>query len=85
MGIRVKAEASKDLSGRMVMGSESVQQALDISKSTLRRLVRREISSALPFPLPVKGLTGTRVNGWLRSDIEAWLEQRLAATRGVTK
>lgn len=85
MGIRVKAEASKDLSGRMVMGSESVQQALDISKSTLRRLVRREISPTLPFPLPVKGLTGTRVNGWLRSDIEAWLEQRLAAARGAAK
>lgn len=78
MGIRVKAEADKDLAGRMVMGSEAVQAALDISKSTLRRLVRGEISPELPFPKPAKGVIG-RNNFWIRSEIEDWLAARLAS------
>jgi predicted DNA-binding transcriptional regulator AlpA len=78
MSVKVKSEQSQGLEGRMLMGAAAVQQALDCSKSTLRRLVLGELSPEMRFPHPTRAL-GTRSNYWIRAEVEAWLAARLAA------
>jgi predicted DNA-binding transcriptional regulator AlpA len=72
-----KSEQNQDLSARLLMSSAAVMQALDISRSTLARLMRGQKSPDLLFPKPVPSI-GITDHRWLRSDIEAWLAARLA-------
>lgn len=51
-----------------------VERLTGFSVSTLYRL-----SKAGDFPKPVK--IGARASGWIAGEVEAWIEQRVAASR----
>lgn len=58
--------------GAIFLGTKEVCSVLRMARATLYRL----ISSGL-FPKPVK--LGFRRNGWLRSDIETFIANQIAA------
>lgn len=59
-------------SGAIFLGTKEVCAVLRLARATLYRL----ISTGL-FPKPVK--VGNRRNGWLRSDIETFIANQIAA------
>jgi predicted DNA-binding transcriptional regulator AlpA len=72
-----KQQDNTEVAARIFMSSTAVRAALDISASTLIRLVRGERSADVPFPKPTRAI-GTKRNYWLRSSIEEWAQARLA-------
>ena len=52
-----------------------VQDRTGLSRSTIRRWVARGL-----FPQPVK--LGENVVGWIEAEIDAWIRERIADTRG---
>ena len=58
-----------------ILRRPEVEARCSLSKSTLYELIR-----VGQFPAPVK-LSPNRV-GWLESDVQAWLEARVAARAG---
>lgn len=52
-----------------------VQARTGLSRSTIRRWVDRGL-----FPAPIS--LGERVVGWIEAEIEAWMRERIAQTRG---
>ncbi|MCY4645352.1 MAG: AlpA family transcriptional regulator [Gammaproteobacteria bacterium] len=52
-----------------------VQDRTGLSRSTIRRWVARGL-----FPRPVK--LGENVVGWIEAEIDAWIRERIADTRG---
>jgi predicted DNA-binding transcriptional regulator AlpA len=51
------------------------------SKSTIRRRLNGELSSATPFPRPFK-IGGMKINFWRIAEIRAWLDaEQQAGTR----
>lgn len=63
--------------GALFLGTKEVCTVFRFSRSTLYRLI-----DAGEFPHPIK--IGLGKNGWLRSDIDAYLNERIAA-RGVAQ
>ena len=59
----------------VILRTSAVLEVLSLSRTSLWRRV-----SAGDFPAPIKlGGPGTRAVGWLRADIERWLETRATA------
>ena len=52
-----------------------VQDRTGLSRSTIRRWVARGL-----FPQPIK--LGENVVGWIEAEIDAWIRERIADTRG---
>ena len=52
-----------------------VQKRTGLCRSHVHHLAKRG-----RFPTPIK--LGGRASGWLESEISAWIEERIAATRG---
>ena len=52
-----------------------VKSITSLSTSTIYRLASED-----KFPKPIK--LGIHSSGWLGSEVELWLEQRIAASRG---
>ena len=52
-----------------------VQNRTGLSRSTIRRWVARGL-----FPQPIK--LGENVVGWIEAEIDAWIRERIADTRG---
>jgi predicted DNA-binding transcriptional regulator AlpA len=51
------------------------------SKSTIRRRLNGELSSAAPFPRPFK-IGGMKINFWRIAEVRAWLDaEQQAGTR----
>ena len=59
---------------RLLRMSE-VQARTGLSRSTIRRWVARGL-----FPQPIK--LGENVVGWIEAEIDAWIRERIADTRG---
>ena len=59
---------------RLLRMSE-VQDRTGLSRSTIRRWVARGL-----FPQPIK--LGENVVGWIEAEIDAWIRERIAETRG---
>lgn len=49
---------------------------LSLSKPTIYRLIKRG-----QFPIPIK--LGSQAVGWLKKDVELWLEDRIAIRDGI--
>lgn len=54
-----------------------VEQAVGLSRPTIYRLIKRGL-----FPKQIS-LGGTNAVGWLASDIEKWISDSVAASKGV--
>lgn len=65
------------ISDRILMDAKTVQHVLDISRSTLLRLVGGERITATPFPRPFKPYGRTMY--WESAAIERWVAEQLAA------
>jgi len=52
-----------------------VEAATGYKRSTIYRLIKEN-----KFPAPVS--LGARASAWLESEIELWIKQRIAASRG---
>lgn len=52
-----------------------VQARTGLSRSTIRRWVRRGL-----FPQPIR--LGERVLGWIEAEVDQWMRERIAASRG---
>ena len=53
-----------------------VQTITGLSRTSLYRLIQLK-----DFPPPIQ-LTGARAVAWLQSDIDGWIEARIASSRG---
>ena len=52
-----------------------VQKRTGLSRATIYRLIKEG------FPSPI--CLGAQARGWIAGEVEAWMRQRIAATRGV--
>lgn len=60
-----------------VLKTPNVLSFLNIARATLYELIKNDPTFPRPFKL------GTRDNGWLRRDVESWLDTKAAAAQGV--
>jgi prophage regulatory protein len=60
---------------KAILRRAEVKRLTGFSVSTLYRLAKSG-----DFPKPVK--IGARASGWLAGEVEAWIEARVAASRG---
>ena len=67
-------EGDPDASPRILRMSE-VEARTGLSRRTIRAMVARG-----DFPRPVR--LSRRTVGWLESDLNAWLQERIARSRG---
>lgn len=54
----------------------AVEEATGLSRSSLYRLIQSDV-----FPAPIQ-LTGARAVAWLQTDVDAWIQSRIAESRG---
>ncbi|PLX70319.1 MAG: AlpA family transcriptional regulator [Denitrovibrio sp.] len=59
-----------------ILRRKEVESVTGLCRSSIYAKVEKGI-----FPKPIK--LGTRSVGWIESEINEWLENRIAATRGV--
>lgn len=55
-----------------------VKRITGLSGSTIYRMASNEQAS---FPKPIK--LGQRSSGWIKSEVEQWLNERIEASRGM--
>ena len=68
----MKTEATKNPS---ILRLKDVKQRIGLSRSTIYQRI-----SEGTFPKPIS--LGDRAIGWLDSDVDGWLDQRIEASRG---
>mgnify|MGYP000140751227 FL=1 len=56
-----------------------VHDKVDLCRSHVHQLVSKG-----EFPSPIKLTPNGRASGWIESEVDAWLEQRIAASRSST-
>lgn len=73
------------MDGYIRMQSPTIKRILRIEDVTLKSgLPKSTVYKAIAdgkFPAPMK-LLGSKASGWLESDIDAWIDARVAASRG---
>lgn len=66
------------MNNNIILRVPEVSHDTGLSRSTIYSLVKRG-----EFPAPIS--LSERAVGWLSSDIQAWIEQRAAASQAVAK
>jgi len=64
--------------------SEQIRKLVEVKSITgLSATTIYRLASLDKFPKPIK--LGLRSSGWLGSEVDAWLEQRIAAARSASE
>ena len=72
------AEFLKSTNEARILRIKKVNERTGLSRSTLYLLIK-----AGKFPAPIA--LGARAVGWLSSDVEAWIESRIAASHTANR
>ena len=65
------------MKAKLALAKELPQYIGAVSSSQVKKWVAED-----KFPKPIKLSEGGRLNAWLVSELEAWVEERIAAERG---
>lgn len=63
---------------QQILKLSEVKRITSLSGSTIYRMASSEQAS---FPKPIK--LGQRSSGWLKSEVDQWLNERIEASRGM--
>ena len=61
-----------------ILKRPEVELRTSLSRSRIYQLIQLK-----QFPIQIQLSSGGRAVGWLESDIEAWIEQRIAETKHI--
>jgi predicted DNA-binding transcriptional regulator AlpA len=78
VALRKPVPADLSVSDRILMDARTVQHVLDISRSTLMRLVAGQCRVATEFPKPFRPY-GRKALYWERVAVERWAAEQIAA------